>query len=414
MNSPPDAVYAEVRDTDPDTLEPTELEAYLRRVAELRAWCDARQVLATRRQRALAAAGRGADPRHALSSHGRQSSRDAHAADERETVCSAMPGFEGALGAGAVSAGHVDAVANATRNLDQAERAEFATYADELLADAARQGVDNFARNCRDLARDIRSRSDARSDVDELERQRQQSKISRWVDRRTGMCSTLIECDPVSDRQIWRGIQRERDRLRRQNQQAGGHASWDRLTVDALVAAVQPSAGTAGGPRSASALVVHIGLDLLTGDTPGGLCEMDSGVAIPAPTARRLACEADIIPVVLDGRGVVLDEGRAKRLATAQQRIAIEAMQATCSHPDCTISVDECRIHHLDPWEAGGSTDLANLVAVCEVHHHLVHEGGWSLTMTDDRVVTWAQPDGRIYWTGSTLDRGRTTDRRAS
>ena len=63
-------------------------------------------------------------------------------------------------------------------------------------------------------------------------------------------------------------------------------------------------------------------------------------------TARRLACEADIIPVVLDGEGVVLDEGWAKRLATAEQRIALEAMQSTCSHPDCTVTIDDCRIHH--------------------------------------------------------------------
>lgn len=226
------------------------------------------------------------------------------------------------------------------------------------------------------------------------------------------MCSTLIECDPVSDRELWRGIQRERARLRRQNQQAGAPTSWDRLTVDSLVAAVQADAGATGGPRTASAVVVHVGLERLTGTDEAGLCETDSGVPVPVATARRLACESDIIPVVLDGRGIVLDEGRAKRLATAQQRTAIEAMQATCCHPDCTVSVDECRIHHLDPWEAGGPTDLANLVAVCEVHHHLVHEGGWSLAMTADRVATWTQPDGRVYSTGSVLDRDPTRHRR--
>jgi Domain of unknown function (DUF222) len=407
MNSPPDAVYAEVRDTDPDTLDSGGLDAYLRRVAELRAWCDARQVRATRRQRALAAVGQAADPRHALTNHGRQSSKDAHAAHEREAVCSALPGFEDALGDGTVSAGHVDAIANATRNLSDAERAEFASEADALLADAARQGVDTFARNCRDLARDIRSRVNERSDVDELEQQRQQSKISRWVDRRTGMCSTLIECDPVTDREIWRGIQRERGRLRRRCQQTGQRPSWDRLTVDALVAAVQPAAGAPNTPRTSSSLVVHVGLGRLTGTEPEGLCETDSGVPIPVETARRMACEADIIPVVLDGNGVVLDEGRAKRLATAEQRTAIEAMQSTCSHPDCTVTIDDCRIHHLRPWDTGGATDLANLVGVCEVHHHLVHEGGWTVQMTADRIATWIRPDGQIYWTGSVVDRAR-------
>lgn len=402
MNSPPDEVYAVVRDTDPDTLDSAELDAYLRRVAELRAWCDARQVRATRRQRRLAGEGRATDPRYSLASHGRQSSRDANAADEREAVCTAMPGFEDALGKGTVAAGHVDAVATATKHLTDEERAELLAEADHLLAEATRQGVDAFARSCRELARAIRARNDVRADVDELERQRQRSKITRWVDRQTGMHKTLVECDPVTDRLIWSAIQRERGRLRRRCEQTGApKPTWDRLTVDALAEAVSSSGGTTRG-----SIVVHIDVDSLTGGRRAGtLCETDSGVPIPIETARRLACEAEIIPVVLDGAGVVLDEGRSKRLATAEQRFAIEAMHATCSHPDCTVTIDDCRIHHVRPWERGGRTDLADLAPVCETHHHLVHEGGWTLTMSPDRIATWTRPDGQVHWIGSVVDR---------
>jgi hypothetical protein len=128
---------------------------------------------------------------------------------------------------------------------------------------------------------------------------------------------------------------------------------------------------------------------------------------VPIETARRVACEAGVVPIVLDGAAVVLDEGRSQRLATPEQRTAIEAMQATCSHPDCTVTIDDCRIHHLHPWVRGGRTDLADLAPVCETHHHLVHEGGWTLTMTPDRIATWVRPDGRPYWSGSVLDRRR-------
>ena len=41
---------------------------------------------------------------------------------------------------------------------------------------------------------------------------------------------------------------------------------------------------------------------------------------------RRLACDAQVIPIVLNGQGVVLDEGRAKRTATPEQRRALRAM----------------------------------------------------------------------------------------
>jgi hypothetical protein len=401
MNSPPDAVYAQVRDTDPDVLDADQLAGYTSKIAELKAWCEARQVRATRRQRALAAEGRAADPRHSLSRDGRQSSKDAQAASEREAVCTTMPGFEDALTDGVVSAGHVDAIAAATRNLDDEATAEFVAEAESLLDDATRQGVDAFAKGCRDLAGSIRNRRNAESDVDELEQQRQASKVTRWTDTETGLRKTLIELDPVSDREFWSVVQRQRGRLRART--TSRTASWDRLTVDALL--VSLSANGTGGQRLPS-LVVHTDVKtLVQGRHDATICETDSGVLVPVATMRRLACDADIIPVVLNGDGVVLDEGRAKRLATTEQRLAIEAMQRTCSHPDCTVTIDDCRIHHLDPWHRLGATDLDRMAPVCESHHHLVHEGGWSLEMTPDRIATWVRPDGVVYWTGSLNDR---------
>ena len=312
-----------------------------------------------------------------------------------------MPGFEEALAEGAVSAGHVDAVAAATRNLDDEARAEFVAEAESLLGDATRQGVAAFAHNCRDLARGIRNRRHAQSDADELERQRAASEVSRWVDRETGIPKTLIEMDPESDRRFWSAVQRQRNLIRART--TNRQVSWDRLTADAVLEAVA-STSDAGDGRRVPSIIVHVDLDRLTDAAPG-LCECDDGSSLPVETVRRLACDGDLIPAVLDGKGVVLDQGRAKRLATAEQRSAIEAMQRTCSHPDCTVTVDDCRIHHLDPWSLGGRTDLSRLAALCEVHHHLVHEGGWRLDITPDRIATWTRPDGTVYWSGPVNDR---------
>jgi hypothetical protein len=400
MSNTIEELFGLVRDTDPGVLDSDELDSYVRSIAELKAWCDARQVKATRRQRELAAAGRATEPRNSLANHGRQSGRDAAAAAEREQVCNAMPGFEEALGDGEVSAGHLDAIASATRNLDAVDQAEFVAEADGLLGAAKAQTVDQFTKGCRDLAKWIRARANARSEIDELEAQRRQSKITRWVDKVSGMHKTLIECDPVTDRIIWTGIQREHRRLARRAQQShtASRAGFDRLQVDALANAVSD---TGDGPGRAP-IVAHIDVTSLTrGRHDHTLCETDSGVALPIETVRRLACDADIIPVVLDGRGVVLDEGRAKRLATEEQRLAIQAMQATCSHPDCSVSIDDCRIHHLEPWSTGGRTDLLDMAPLCEPHHHLVHEGGWTLTLDADRTATWTRPDGTVYWTGT-------------
>ena len=215
---PPDTddLYGVLRVADPDVMDSDQLAGLTSQIAQLKSWCDSLQVRATRRQRELAAEGRADDPRNTLSRHGRNSSKDAQAANQREAVCTSMPGFEDALATGVISAGHVDAITNATRNLDEALTAEFNACHDDLLADATRQGVDAFARGCRDLARHLASRAASASDAAELDRQRQSSKVRRWVDQQTGMCHTHLELDPIRDRALWAAIDSTRAKLRQQ------------------------------------------------------------------------------------------------------------------------------------------------------------------------------------------------------
>jgi len=111
-------------------------------------------------------------------------------------------------------------------------------------------------------------------------------------------------------------------------------------------------------------------------------------------TIRRLCCEANIIPVVFNGKGELLDVGREHRTATRAQRRALRALYRTCAHPHCTVAFDNCRIHHIHWWENGGRTDLPNMIPLCETHHHQVHEGGWSITMAPNRHTTWHHPTG--------------------
>jgi hypothetical protein len=80
-------------------------------------------------------------------------------------------------------------------------------------------------------------------------------------------------------------------------------------------------------------------------------------------------------------------------------------MYSTCALPGCAVRFGGCRIHHLDPWDPTGPTDLDNLLPVCNRHHHDVHEGGWQLTMTQDRVISLRAPDGTLRFHGDTRDR---------
>ena len=394
-----DAVYAALCEADPDVMDRDEIAAFIKQVASLKAWCESLTVRGTRRQRRLAAEGRGEAPKDLLAREGGQSGKDARAGEERERVCTALPSFEEALSSGSVSAGHVDAIAGAIRNLDEAVAAEFIAQGHELLADAERMGVDLFERSCRELARQFNATHAAGSDADELDKQRQMSKVRRWTDKETGMRHTHIELDPVRDAQLWAAIDQHRRQARAK---AGTGLTWEQLQVEALLAAV-----TSGGD---TVVQLHVLIDLATlqnGLHANSVCELADGTALPVSVVRQMACEAEIIPVVLGGDGRALDIGRAARLATEPQRQALRAMHRTCIQPDCQVPFDECRIHHIIPWENGGRTDLSNLAPLCESckHHHDVHEGGWTLTMTADRIATWTRPDGTMYWTGPTIDR---------
>ncbi|MBP7930413.1 MAG: DUF222 domain-containing protein [Acidimicrobiia bacterium] len=116
-----------------------------------------------------------------------------------------------------------------------------------------------------------------------------------------------------------------------------------------------------------------------------------NGVTISPATIRRLACDADIIPTVLGSNGVVLDQGRRVRTATSAQRSALIQRDKHCVFPECDRPPSWCQAHHLKPWEDGGATDLDNMALICSSHHHLVHEGQWTLTRGPNGTWT-AQP----------------------
>lgn len=99
-----------------------------------------------------------------------------------------------------------------------------------------------------------------------------------------------------------------------------------------------------------------------------------AGESITASQARRLACNARIIPAVLGGASEVLDLGRAQRLFTAAQRRALLIRDNTCRAEGCDIPGTWSEAHHWVAWQAGGDTDLDNGVLLCSHHHQRAHD----------------------------------------
>ncbi len=287
---------------------------------------------------------------------------------ERAAVCAAMPEVHAALAAGELSAGHADAIARAANRLDADERVELAAQAPSLVVQAAGTSVDAFARHVRDLARRI-SRDEGLRHHEKL---RSQRTVRRWMDRE-GMCHTQISLDPEADARLSAAFDAA---VAAEKAKPDDHRTFDQLKADAFMAIVTATA--APGSRRPAELLVLIDLETLrSGLHEAGVCETYDGQSLPPATVRRLACEADIIPIVLDGEHRVVDVGRAKRLASADQRRALRAMHQTCAAPDCPVRFGDCDIHHLQEWKQGGKTNLANLIPLCSKHHHLIHEGQW-------------------------------------
>lgn len=396
-----DAAFRAATSAHPTEMDREQLAEHLARLRVIRSWIDAAEIAANRRGRELAAAGLAGSAEAAHVRAGQRSEREARAIADRAEVCDHMPGFEAALESGSVSGGHLDAVARAAARLDDAGREQLHAAADRYVGQAERSGVDAFERAMRREAQAINASTAGTTAAEELASQRRRSSVKRWVDKTSGMHHTLLQLDPLRDAEVWSAI----DAQLATDRAADGSADtpWSELRVQAVVNAVKSSGGSGRRPE----VGVLVSYERLVDDAAlAGICETIDGTALPAASVRRLCCDAEVFPVVLGGDGEVLDVGRTRRTANRSQRRALASMHRTCAHPDCSVGFDACRVHHVRFWTAHrGPTDIDNLLPVCERHHHLVHEGGWRLSMTPDRVATWVRPDGSVHWMGSTLDR---------
>ena len=119
-------------------------------------------------------------------------------------------------------------------------------------------------------------------------------------------------------------------------------------------------------------------LDLDTLLTGIGVATTSTGERITAEQARRLACQARIIPVVLGRRGEVLDLGRAARLFSPAQRKALGRSATGVHHRRLQRPRGLVRSPPRRPARCrGGTTDLADGTLLCSFHHHRAHDPAW-------------------------------------
>ncbi len=386
----PVAIAARVRHLEEQiaAMPPEAVEAMGVDVGTVQSWLTAVLAKITARAGRLQQQGRRSDPKKTAAKAG-LSDRDAAQAARRGAAMQKMPEALGALEQGDLGVGHADVLTRQANRLSGAERKAFEEQSDQLVADAIRDGlsVRDFDKRCRDAV----DRLLGDDGIRELEKQRRNSSARTWIDPNTGMTHLRGEWDPVRGEAVRKALDAEI---------AARVAAGAKVTTDrqrAQVAAQALHALICGQRLSkveSAAVLVLIDLDAMVDGvttSPEGqrrTAETGGGHPLPVETIRRIACEAGIIPIVLDGDSHPLDVGRERRLATRAQRMALRARYPTCGmDADCDVPFDRCQIHHVDVWTNGGRTDLDRMCPGCDDHHHLVHEGGWTLTRNPDG--TW-------------------------
>lgn len=395
--------FSIVMSLSPECAERDELGAAVNAASRLESFLSHYKVRCKRRADALAAEGRSESGFGLIAGGGHQSTRDAQAAVDRDRVCTDLPQMDSALASGAVSGDHVDLVAKHTKNLTDAERSELLERGAEIADAATTSSTWSFDRHMKDLVGSIKANHRPQSDVEELERQRAASKISRRTDSVTGMKTTVIDLDPIRDQQLHNLVDAELAKLKRLPEHQG--RPFQAIYVEAFMnvvtrRAADTSEGSIDDVPSAGGVaevILHIdGRSCAEGRHAHTMSETQDGDPVPVSTVQRYCCEAMITAVVVNPDGSVTRLSE-ERTANRRQRRALAAMYATCAHPDCQVPFSRCRVHHVVWWSRGGATVLANLLPVCEQHHHLLHEGGWSVEMDDDRTVRWKRPDGSLW-----------------
>ncbi|WP_343953888.1 HNH endonuclease signature motif containing protein, partial [Tsukamurella spumae] len=187
------------------------------------------------------------------------------------------------------------------------------------------------------------------------------------------------------------------------NNPADSDEPVDPSDQDAVATAAKRDTRSAA-QRNHDALVMALKIAVAAGESGAGLglhrgvpCvpiitmtldQLESGIGVATTATGGRVPVADAIAMFgttnpkyvlllgLDSRPLFL--GREKRLASADQRLALYGSDTGCTAPGCDLPATRCQVHHIVEWTDGGMTDITELALVCDKHHGLVRPKGES------------------------------------
>jgi hypothetical protein len=315
-----------------------------------------------------------------------------------------------AFAAGGINEAQVRVIVRAAEKMPDRVTDEQRAAAEEALVAKAVDGMD--ARRLRHAARrmlDVVSQELAdEQEADLLEEEEQRAEVETWLtlhDNEDGTFSGRFVV-PELQGQLLRAALERLSAPRRWSRNNAGELVEDptlpgegpslnyteRLGA-AFVELIEhlPTDGHAG---VGATVMVHLAYEHLLDGLASA--RLDAEVATSAGQARRLACNAGIVPAVLGGDSEVLDLGRKKRLHTPAQRRALSVRYDSCAAEGCDRPFAWCEIHHPHAWSKGGHTSLDNAIPLCGHHHRRAHDERYSM-----RILPTGE--ARYRWRGKSL-----------
>jgi hypothetical protein len=300
------------------------------------------------------------------------------------TALEAMPRVRRALAAGAVSSSAVKILVSAWQDHPE----EFAGDEAQLVEEAACRSADELRR----MLIEWSHHRGADGGAGRAERLHERRHLDAYG-AETGMVRVNGELDPGAGEAVLTALQAIVDAEARsvgvQELRTPAQRRADALAEMAERYLASRERPAVGGERPHLTVTV----DVETLREGHGTARLDHAGPVPADVARKIACDASVMRVVLGGASLPLDVGRRTQVIPPHLRRAVVVRDGTCRFPGCGRPQAWCDAHHVVHWADGGETAIGNLVLLCRPHHRLVHEGGFGLAIEDGGPV-FRRPDG--------------------
>ena len=281
-----------------------------------------------------------------------------------------MPQILGAVQDGRISADQAGMVAESHKRAPMSSDDQ-----QELLALGGWQGHDEFKKTV--VAREDQRRAEDGMGRAERQRARRSFKV---FDGSGGMVVLHAELDQESGERVKIAVDAMSTKMLGDDIAYDPIRTFEQRNADALVALItqQPAEspnGAADGPECGirpqkTVLVVSADYDAIEAQLKNaGLID---GTPIELDEIRRLACDAQIVPMIFAADAQPLYVGRAQRAVTKAQKLALYRRDRGCA--GCGIRPQACDAHHIQPWDHNGPTDITNLVLLCPRCHTKVHK----------------------------------------